>query len=301
MPQFKDLVARTKATLFGYVSKQQQWTYLTQNIGPTDLTFTVSDVTQVSRGLIELGGSELVLVQSVNRSTNTITLDQGGRGFAGTTAQSWNSNTLIENNPIFPNLRIKDAINDTIRSLYPELFAVASTKFPKISVQYNYPMPSAAEDVLQVKYQIIGPSKIYPWDHGWNFDNNADTTDFPTGKSIYVLEEITPGREIFVVYTKEPSEMVNDTDDFATTTGLLSSAQDVVYYGALMKMVPALADPRLILNTVESSERAAFIQPNQVSAIGDEWGKLYMDRLEREKRKLNTLYPRDINITSGGL
>lgn len=92
--------------------------------------------------------------------------------------------------------------------------------------------------------------------------------------------------------------MVNDTDDYVGVTGLLSSSQDLVYYGALMKMVPALADPRLILNTVESSERAAFIQPNQVTAISDEWGKLYVDRLEREKRKLNTLYPRDINFTT---
>ena len=295
MPQFKDLVARTRATLFGYLSKQQQWTYLTQNIGTTDLTFTVSDATQISRGLIEVGGSELMLVQSVNRNNNTITLDQNGRGFAGTTPASFGSNTLIENNPIFPTIRIKDAINDTIRSLYPELFAISTTKFNKISVQYNYAMPSDAEDVLQVKYQIIGPSKIYPWDHKWEFDNNADPTDFPTGKSIYVLEEVTPGREIFVVYTKEPTPLVNDTDDYVTTTGLLASSQDVVYYGALMKMVPALANPRLILDTVEASERAAFIQPNQVTAIYQAWAQLYNDRLEKEKRKLNTLYPRDIN------
>jgi hypothetical protein len=298
MAQFQDLVARTRATLFGYLSKQQQWTYLTQNIGPTDLTFTVNDASQISRGLVEIGKGELALVQSVNRSTNTITIVQNGRGFAGTTAGSYTTNTDIENNPIFPTIRIKDAINDTIRSLYPELFAIATTKFPKISVVYNYGMPADAEDVLQVKYQIIGPSKIYPWDHKWKFDNNADPTDFPTGKSLYVLEEITPGREIFVVYSKEPSVLVNDTDDYATTTGLLASSQDVVYYGSLMKMVPALANPRLILDTVESSERASFVQPNQVTAIYQAWSQLYQDRLEREKRKLNTLYPRDINFSA---
>lgn len=297
MPTFSDLVARTKATLFGYVSKQQQWTYLTQNIGTTDLVFTVSDAAQISRGQIQIG-SEIVLVQSVNRSTNTVTLDQNGRGFAGTTAASHAQNALIENNPIFPDIRIKDAINDTIRSLFPDLYATSTTKFPKISVQYNYPMPADAEDVRQVKYQIIGPSKIYPFDRKWEFDNNADPTDFPTGKSLYVLEEVTPGREIFVLYSKEPSPMVNDSDDFATTTGLLLSAQDVVYYGALMRMVPALASPRLILDTVESSERAAFIQPNQINAVWQTWANLYNDRLEREKRKLETLYPRNAYFTN---
>lgn len=297
MPAFSDLVARTKATLFGYVSKQQQWTYLTQSIGTGDLTFTVMDAAQISRGQVQIG-SEIVLVQSVNRSTNTVTLDQNGRGFAGTTAVSHAQNALIENNPIFPDIRIKDAINDTIRSLFPDLYAVSTTRFPKVSVQYNYPMPADAEDVRQVKYQIIGPSKIYPFDRKWEFDNNADPTDFPTGKSLYVLEEVTPGREIFVLYSKEPSPMVNDSDDFVTTTGLLLSAQDVVYYGALMRMVPALASPRLILDTVESSERAAFVQPNQINAVWQTWANLYNDRLEREKRKLETLYPRNAYFTN---
>lgn len=297
MPTFSDLVSRTKATLFGYVSKQQQWTYLTQNIGSTDLSFTVMDAAQISRGQIEVG-SEIMLVQSVNRNTNTIQIDQNGRGFAGTTAQSHSINALIENNPVFPNIRIKDAINDTIRSLFPDLFAIGTTKFPKISVVYNYAMPADAEDVRQVKYQIIGPSKIYPWDRKWEFDNNADPTDFPTGKSLYVLEEVTPGREIFVVYSKEPSPLVNDSDDFVTTTGLLASTQDVVYYGSLMRMVPALTSPRLILDTVESSERAAFIQPNQITAAWQTWANLYNDRLEREKHKLNTLYPRNANLVN---
>ncbi len=298
MPTFADIVARTRSTLFGYVAKQQQWTYLTQSIGTTDLSFTVNDATQISRGAIEVGAGEMMLVQSVNRSTNTVTIAEGGRGWAGTTAVSHAVNTDIENNPIFPNIRIKDAVNDTIRSLFPDLYAIGTTKFPKISVVYNYAMPADAEDVRQVKYQIIGPSKIYPWDRKWQFDNNADTTDFPSGKSLYVLEEITPGREVFVVYSKEPTTMVNDSDDYATTTGLLPSSQDVVYYGALMRMVPALASPRLILDTVESSERAAFIQPNQINSVWQTWANLYNDRLEREKRKLETLYPRDINFTN---
>lgn len=298
MPTFADITARVRATLFGYVAKQQQWTYLTQSIGTTDLSFTVNDATQISRGVIEIDHNELVLVQSVNRSTNTVTVAEGGRGWGGTTAVSHGVNADIENNPIFPNIRIKDAINDTIRSLFPDLYAIGTTKITKISVVYNYAMPADAQDVRQVKYQIIGPSKIYPWDRKWRFDNNADPTDFPTGKSLYVLEEITPGREIFVVYSKQASEMVNDTDDFVTVTGLLASSQDVVYYGALMRMVPALASPRLILDTVESSERAAFIQPNQINSVWQTWFNLYNDRLEREKRKLDALYPRDINFDS---
>jgi len=298
-----DLVARVKQNLYGYTSKQQQYAFLTQSIGTTDTSFTVNDATQISRGAVEIGAqgtaaSELVLVKTVNRSTGTVTLEPGGRGFAGTTALAWSSNTLLENNPIFPQVRLKEAINDAIRSVYPDLFAVGTSKFAKISVQYNYAMPASSEEALQVKYQIIGPSKIYPWCRRWRFDNNADTTDFPTGKSIEILEEITPGREIQVTYMQEPGELVNLSDDFATVTGLPGTAQDVIVYGAIMKMIPALTGPRMILDTVEASERAASVQNQQIIAAAQFYQNLYAQRMAQEQRKLSDRYPRPIHFDS---
>jgi hypothetical protein len=211
------------------------------------------------------------------------------------TAQSWGSNTLIENNPIFPFVRIRDSINDVINSLYPDLFAVGTSKFPKISLVFNYSLPADCEEVINVKYQLIGPSKIYPWARNWRYDNSADTTDFATGRSINILEDITPGREIQVTYMKEPTVLVNATDDFAATSGLPSSAADLVFYGSMAKMVPALSGPRLILDTVEAAERASFVNPQQVAQISQYWNSLFQDRLTKEARKLADRYKRPLH------
>lgn len=295
MPTFQNLTDRIKNNLYGYASKQQQWTYLSNSIQATDLTFTVADAKQVSRGLVELGGQELVLVSSVNRNTNTITVEPGGRGFAGSTAQAWPANTTVENNPIFPWVRIKETANDVINELYPDLFAVGVSKFPKVSVQFQYQLPADCEEVINVQYQLIGPSKIYPWARNWRYNNTADTTDFPNGKAIVLLEDVTPGREILVNYMKEPSVLVNTTDDFATVTGLPASAADLVFYGAMVKMVPSLAGPRLILDTVESSERASFVQPQNVAQISQYWNTLYTNRLLKESKKLYDRYKRPLH------
>src|SRR5882724_8394102 len=125
---------RAKQNLFGYTSKQQQWSYLTGSVLSTDLTIQVNDATQISRGLIEIGGVELALLKSVNRTSNTVTLEPGGRGQYGSVATAWPANTTIENNPVFPYVRLQENVNDVINSLYPDLFAVGTSKFPKISV-----------------------------------------------------------------------------------------------------------------------------------------------------------------------
>lgn len=300
MPTLSQMTDRLKQNLFGYSSKQQQWSYLTQSIGTTDTTFTVNDASQISRGLIELGNQsgnplEMILVRAVNRQTNTITVEPGGRGMFGSVAASWPANTNIENNPIFPQVRLKEAINDTINELYPDLFAVGVSKFPKVSVVFNYSLPADCEEVINVKYQLIGPSQIYPWARNWRYDNTADTSTFTNGKSINILEDITPGREIQVTYMKEPSLLVNPSDDFAGVTGLPVSAADLCFYGAMTKMVPALSGPRLILDTVEAAERASFVQPQQVAQISQYYQGLFDKRLLKESRKLYDRYKRPMH------
>ncbi len=299
MPTLQGLIDRVKQNLFGYSSKQQQWSYLTNAVLSTDLTLAVNDASQVSRGLVELGGQEMALVKSVDRNANTVTLEPGGRGQYSSGAQAWGMNVLIENNPIFPYIRLKESINDVINELYPQLFAVGTAKFPKISVVFNYQLPADCEEVVNVKYQVIGPSKIYVWARVWRYDNTADTTDFSTGKSINVLEDITPGREIQVTYMKEPSLLVNPADDFSTVTGLPASAADLVFYGAMMKMLPALQGPRLILDTVEAAERASYVQPQQVAQASQYYGGLYQQRLLKETAKLYDRYQRPLHFTEG--
>lgn len=288
MPTLNDLVIRVRRELAGFSQNQQQWSYLTAPISPSDTTLTVADATQISRGMIEVDGSELMLVKSVNQQTNQLTIDPFARGWDGSTATSHSANASVENNPQWPAVRVKEAINDSIRSVYPQLWATNSTSISKISVVYEYGMPADAEEILSVQYQLIGPSHVWRFARNWRFVGQANIATGElgsTGKSLFIADDIVPGRQIFVTYRKEPSELVNSTDDFTTTTGLPSTSHDVIVYGACMKLAPQLEGPRLTLSAVEASERAQYVQPGAASRVSQYFGQLYIQRLEQEAAK----------------
>lgn len=294
MPTLQNLVDRVRQELSGFSQNQQQFTSLSANITNTQTSFTVADATQISRGTIEVDNQELMLVQSVNQNTNTITLSSFGRGYSSTTANSHLAGVKIENSPIWPTVRITEAINDTIRGVYPSLWGVNTTTISKISVVYQYALPAAAEEVISVQYQLIGPSHVWRMAQNWRFQGQSDTLtgELGTGgKSLFIADDIVPGRQIWVTYRQEPVELVNLTDDFATTTLLPATAQDVIVYGACMKLSPQLEGPRLSISSVEASERAQYVQPGSASKVSQYYGQLYAQRLEQEAAKLRDRYP----------
>lgn len=294
MPTLQNLVDRVRQELSGFSQNQQQFTSLATNINNAQTSFSVADATQISRGTIEVDNQELMLVQSVNQSTNTITLSSFGRGYSSTTANSHLSGAKIENSPIWPTVRLTEAINDTIRGVYPQLWGVNTASIPKISVVYQYGLPADAEEVISVQYQLIGPSHVWRMAQSWRFQgqSNIATGELGnTGKSLFIADDVVPGRQIFVTYRTEPKELVNLTDDFASTTLLPATAQDVIVYGACMKLSPQLEGPRLSISSVEASERAQYVQPGSASKVSQYYGQLYAQRLEQEAAKLRDRYP----------
>lgn len=289
MPTLQDLINRVRQEVAGYSQDQQQFTYLVNPINATDLTLTVGDVSQVSRGEIEVNHSELMFVNSVDRTAGTISILPSGRGWVGSTATSHLANEPIENNPIWPSVRITEVINDTIRSVYPQLWATGTTSIPKISVVYEYSLPADAEEVVSVQYQLIGPSHVWRFARNWRFVGQADTATGElgtTGKSLFISDDIVPGRQILVTYRKEPAELVNLTDDFATVTGLPATAQDVIVWGACGKLTAQLEGPRLTMAAVEASERAQYVQPGSATRVSQYFDQKYQQRLDQESAKL---------------
>lgn len=294
MPTLQNLIDRVRQELSGFSQNQQQFTSLAANITNSQTSFTVADATQISRGTIEVDNQELMLVQSVSPNTNTVNISSFGRGYSSTTASSHLSGTKIENSPIWPTVRITEAINDTLRGVYPNLWAVNTVSIPKISVVYEYGLPADAQEVINVQYQLIGPSHVWRFAQNWRFVGQANIATGElgsTGKSIFIGDDVVPGRQIFVTYRGEPHELVNLSDDFAATTLLPATAQDVIVYGACMKLSPQLEGPRLSISSVEASERAQYVQPGSASKVSQYYGQLYAQRLEQEASKLRDRYP----------
>jgi hypothetical protein len=251
----------------------------------------------VSRGLIEID-SELLYVDSVNTTTNTVTLYPWGRGQQGSTAAAHADDAKVTISPRFPRHRVKTVINEVIRSLYPSLFGVATyTGLDAVSTRLTYELPAATRSIISVSWQLTGPSEAWYPLHRWRLDRNADTSEFTSGVSLDILQPMTPGQTIKVVYRKEPSELSAESDNFATVTGLQESARDVVVWGALAHLLPALEFARLHSDAVEQSDRQRLLQPGSASAAARQALQMHTLRLEQERLKLAQLYPPTSHLT----
>jgi len=290
MTTFNEMIDDTLIHLTGFSTFQDQATHLTSNITAGDTQIIVADPTAVSRGLIEIG-TELIQVDSVNTSTGTLTIPPYGRGYRSTTATTHSSGERVVSSPMFPRSTVKKAINDTIKSVYPELFAVGSVEFPFQPSITAYSLPAGALDVLQIKYQSIGPSKEWLPVRRYEVDKHASTTEFTNGVAVNVYEGIIPGRPIRITFTKEPSELVNNSDVFTTVTGLPSSCEDLVRFGAAYRLVPFFESARLSGQSAESDFGGANRQPGGASQLSKFLLQMYQIRLAEETKGLQSVFP----------
>jgi len=186
---------------------------------------------------------------------------------------------------------VKKAINDAIKAVYPEVFAVGSTTFsfqPSITA---YNLPAGALDVLQIRWQSTGPSKEWLPVRRFDVDKHASTDVFTNGVAVNVYDGITPGRSIKVTFTKEPEPLVNDSDVFTTVTGLPSSCEDLIRFGAAYRLVPFFDSARLSGQSAESDFGGANRQPSGASQLSRFLLQMYQVRLAEETKGLQSLFP----------
>lgn len=296
---FSDLVSRVKQQLLGYTKDQASISYLVAPMTAIDTTFLVDPetVTNLSRGLIEID-DEMILVKKYDRGSGLVTVmgDVTGRGQEGTTAAAHTLNTLITDDPRFPRKRIKEAINDTINGVYPDLFVFGEYEFPYIAARYEYPIPAEADDVYKVVVNTIGPSGVWFPSQSWRFNTLASTgsqvkpTPTPTGNTLQIYDFIVPGRNVRVSYTKKPSILTNNSDDFEVTTGFPERYVDLISYGACWRLLPAYEAGRLQQQNIEATERAPLVPAGSASEASRYFLSLYQKRLNEERDRLFRLF-----------
>ena len=188
-------------------------------------------------------------------------------------------------------------INYTINSLYPKLFAVNSTTFTFNAAQIAYALPDDARDVLYVSWQTPGPSREWLPVNRWRIDRMANVGAFNTTKTVNIYEKIMPGRTVQVYYSTIPNDLTNNSDDFATVTGLPETSRDVITLGAAYRLLSYLDTGRINLSSAE-----ADINDNKLpSTAGASASKyvfaLYQQRLMEESTKLQDRFPIRVHYT----
>ena len=290
MTAFIDIINETQLALTGYTNRQDQATYLINAIGSSDTTFQVADGTVLTRGLVEID-DELIWVDSFDRNTNTATIPAYGRGFRDTAAATHSAGSRVTIAPSFPRSVIRRNVNLAIDGVYPDLFATFYTTFSFQAAVTTYVLPNEAVDILGASWQTIGPSKEWLPIRHYRVDRMANPTTWGSGKTLSIREGIIPGRTVMVTYTKKPTTMVYDSDDFSGTTGLADSSREVIVLGAAYRTALYLDLGRVPAATAEADSMQQNDPIGSATNIGRAIQQQYQQRLQVEVRRLQEQYP----------
>lgn len=300
MATFSQLIDEVQSNLQGYTLRQDRITNLANpgGVSATELAIKIGSADNLAKGIIQID-EELIWVNSFDKTTLTLNVIPGfGRGYMGTTPSPHAENARVILTPTFPVNMIQQAINDSINSLYPKLFQVASTTFTFNAAQIAYPLPDDARDLLFISWQTPGPSREWlPVNH-WRIDRMANVSAFNTNKTVNLYEKIVPGRTVQVYYSTIPSNLTNGNDDFASVTGLPESARDVVTLGAAYRLLSYVDTGRINL-TSASADLADTKLPSTAGSSASKYVfALYQQRLQEEATKLQDRFPIRIHYTN---
>jgi hypothetical protein len=293
MPTLADIIDEVKVNIQGYTLRQDRITYLANPSGITNsgLSATFGSTGNIAKGIIEID-DELILVDSYDKTANTVTIMPGfGRGYQHSTAAAHSQYAPVIISPAFPRMSVKQAINDTINSVYPKLWTNASTTLTYNPAVTTYALPSDIQDITTLSWQSVGPSKEWIPVNRWRHDKMANTTAFASGETVSIHDRITPGRTIQVAYKKAPTVLTNSTDEFTTVSGLPASCRDVIALGAAYKLLSYIDAGRVNLTSAEADAADAKLPSAAGTNISKYIFALYNQRLNEESTKLMNQYP----------
>ena len=291
------MIDEVRSSLAGYTLRQDRITYLNTAINTTDLAIAVGNSANLAKGIIEID-DELIWIDNFAKSTSTLNAAPGfGRGFQNSTASPHAQYAQITLSPTFPRLMIKQAINDTINSVYPKLFGVASYTFTFDAAQTTYALPDDAQTVLFISWQTTGSSQEWLPVNRWRMDSLANIATFNTQSTINIYENIQPGRTVQVWYTTEPNTLDASTDDFAAVTGLPNTCRDVITLGTAYKLLSYIDAGRITLDSAEADLADSKIPSTAGTSSSRYIYSVFQARLNEEALKLQDKNPIRIHYT----
>ena len=298
MATLAEMVDEVRSSLAGYTLRQDRITYLNSAINTTDLAIQVGSSSNLAKGIIEID-DELIWIDNFNSTTNTLNAAPGfGRGWQGTPPAPHAQYSQVTLTPTFPRTVIKQAINDTINSFFPKLWAINSTTFTFNASQTTYPLPDDCESIIYASWQTTGSSLEWLPINRWRADPMANVSAFNTTNTINIYENIQPGRTVQVYYTTTANTLDANTDDFADVTGLPDSCRDVVTLGASYKLLSYVDSGRINLSSAEADLNDTKIPSSAGVASSRYIFALYNQRLNEESLKLQDKFPIRVHYTS---
>lgn len=294
-----NLIDEVLINLAGYTYQQDRTTYISSAVSTTTQTsLSLGSTENIGKGIIEID-EELLWVDTFDRVANTATVSPYGRGYLGTTAATHSANSKVVVAPTFPRHSVKRAINDTIRAVGSTIYAMANTTLTYNPAVNTYDFDGLnIQNILDMSWQSVGPSKEWIPIRRWRFDAVANSATFgPNSQTVTIYDPITAGRTIKVIYSKFPTAFTDNTQDFSTQTGLPESCKDVVVLGASYRLLTYL-DPARTGQVSPQADETDSKRPFGTSINSTrQLLALYTQRLEEENKRQQNLYKIRIHYT----
>lgn len=291
--------------LAGYTFQQDRSTYLktaittTTSTSASPLIMSLGSTEDVGKGVLEID-EELFWVDSFDRIASTATVSPYGRGYYNTTPATHAADSKVTISPTFPRSSVKRAINDTIRSLGANIFAVKSTTFTFSAAVSTYAFNNLnIKNILSVSWQDVGPTREWVPVRRWDFDSVADSTAFGSGAQTITFgaDCPMPGRTVKVVYATDPAAFTANTEDYVTQTGLPESTRDVVILGSAYKLLAFLDPARAAQTTAQADETDAKRPYGSAQSATKQLYALYQQRLNEETKAQMQNYPPRVHFS----
>jgi hypothetical protein len=303
------MIDEVAVNLAGYTFQQDRATYLASAVTTTTsssaspLILTLGSTDNVGKGVIEID-EELMWVDSYDRVANTATVAPYGRGYLGTTAATHSADTRVAISPTFPRFNVKRSINDTIRALGANIFAVKSATFTFNAAVSTYAFANLnIKNILTVTWQSIGPSKEWVPVRKWDFDSiaNPEAFGYTTGtdqvQTITLGEAPISGRTVKVTYATDPAPFTTNSQDYVTQTGLPESTRDVVILGAAYRLLSFLDPARAAQVSPQADETDAKRPYGASQTATKQLYALYSQRLAEETKAQQQNYPPKVHYS----
>jgi hypothetical protein len=304
-----NMIDEVLVNLAGYTFQQDRSTYITSAVSTTTSTsaspliLSLGSTDSVGKGILEID-EELLWVDSFDRVANTATVSPYGRGYLGTTAATHAADAKVTISPTFPRFSVKRAINDTIRSLGANIFAVKTATFTFNAAVSTYAFSNLdIKNILTISWQSIGPSKEWVPIRRWDFDSSANPEAFGYTTGTHIVQTVTlgeapiSGRTVKVVYATDPSPFTSNSEVYKTVTGLPESTRDVVILGTAYRLLSFLDPARAAQVSPQADETDSKRPYGASQSATKQLYALYTQRLNEETKAQQQNYPPKVHYS----
>jgi hypothetical protein len=280
------LVDEVLDAVHGYSRHQEQRTSLTSSIDSDDLSFAVDDISQISRGMVEVE-DELMQVATVDAANNAVTIEP----WSGTTASSHAAGVRVTGAPLFPRQRVRNAIYGVLREVFPQVYAVTSTTLTGSATVTNYELPSDAYHVIKVENHLFGASGMWIPVKRWRQNKTATTVE------VEIISPVAMGADrLRVQYVRVPPTSFTATDDL-TTFGYDYQVRDLIILGSSAKLMAFSETSRAQTESMVGHGRAEGVPAGAATNVSKQLYALYQKRVDDERQQLQLRYPLQHHFT----